>query len=174
MWGQLISNLTRVAVIGVALGWAAHMANAESIAAPKGKPILTISGKIKHTNSQDRAEFDRDMLEALEQVVVKTKTPWDDDVVTFEGVAMDELMQLVGADGMNVQAVALNDYTTQIPMSDFAMHKVILAIKKNGEYMPVRDKGPLFIIYPYDSKPELQSQIYYGRSAWQLSTIVVE
>nr|WP_306264295.1 molybdopterin-dependent oxidoreductase [Pararhizobium sp. IMCC3301] len=150
------------------------MANAESLPSPQGKTILTISGNIQNTNSQDRAEFDRDMLEALKQVVVATKTPWDDGVVTFEGVAMDELMQLVGADGMNVQAIALNDYTTQIPMSDFSKHKVILAIKKNGEYMPVRDKGPLFIIYPYDSKAELQSQVYYGRSAWQLSTIVVE
>lgn len=171
---QLISSLTRAAVLCVALGWAVNMASAEALSPPEGKPILTISGNIQNTNSQGRAEFDRDMLEALTQVTVVTKTPWDDDVVTFEGVAMEELMQLVGADGKSVQAIALNDYTTEIPMTDFSEHGVILAIKKNGEYMPVRDKGPLFIIYPYDSSAKLQSQVYYGRSAWQLSTIVVE
>jgi hypothetical protein len=38
----------------------------------------------------------------------------------------------------------------------------------------VRDKGPLFIVYPYDSKPELKSQTYYGRSAWQLAKLIIE
>ena len=39
--------------------------------------------------------------------------------------------------------------------------------------MPVRDKGPLFIIYPFDSSAELRSEPYYSRSAWQLRTIEV-
>ena len=38
----------------------------------------------------------------------------------------------------------------------------------------VRTKGPLFIIYPFDSKPELKASKYYGRSAWQLKSIKVE
>ncbi|HBQ6508802.1 TPA: oxidoreductase, partial [Klebsiella variicola subsp. variicola] len=46
--------------------------------------------------------------------------------------------------------------------------------KMNGEYMRVRDKGPLFIVYPYDSSTELQNQIYYSRSAWQVSKIIIE
>jgi hypothetical protein len=40
--------------------------------------------------------------------------------------------------------------------------------------MPVRDKGPLFIIYPFDSKPELKSQTFYGRAVWQVAKIVVK
>jgi len=40
--------------------------------------------------------------------------------------------------------------------------------------MQVRDKGPLFIIYPYDSMQELQSQTYYTRSAWQVAKLIVE
>ncbi len=40
--------------------------------------------------------------------------------------------------------------------------------------MAVRDKGPLFVIYPYDSNTELQSELYFGRSAWQLRTIEVQ
>ena len=59
-------------------------------------------------------------------------------------------------------------------MEDFAKHHVILAMKRNGDYMPVRDKGPLFVIYPYDSEPELKSQIFYGRSAWEVARLVVK
>jgi hypothetical protein len=50
---------------------------------------------------------------------------------------------------------------------------VLLALKRNGEYMPVRDKGPLFIVYPFDSRPELKHQRFYSRSAWQLARLDV-
>jgi hypothetical protein len=86
---------------------------------------------------------------------------------------MTKVMQLVQAKGKTIRALALNDYETQIPMEDFAKFNVILALKRDGEYMPVRDKGPLFIVYPYDSTPELKSQTYYGRSAWQLKKLQV-
>ena len=47
-------------------------------------------------------------------------------------------------------------------------------MKRNGEYMPIRDKGPLFIIYPYDGNPELKNQKYYSRSVWQVARIDVK
>ena len=39
--------------------------------------------------------------------------------------------------------------------------------------MSVRDKGPLFVIYPFDEAPELNNETYYGRSAWQVKSIEV-
>ncbi|EPO9964680.1 oxidoreductase, partial [Enterobacter roggenkampii] len=53
-------------------------------------------------------------------------------------------------------------------------YNAILALKVNGEYMRIRDKGPSFIVYPYDSLPELNNQIYYSRSAWQVSKMKIE
>ena len=50
---------------------------------------------------------------------------------------------------------------------------MVLALKRNGEYLSVRDKGPLFIVYPYDTNVELRSPRYYGRSAWQLASLIV-
>jgi hypothetical protein len=38
----------------------------------------------------------------------------------------------------------------------------------------VRTKGPLFIVYPFDSKAELQSSKFYARSAWQLKSMDIE
>ncbi|MNV97188.1 hypothetical protein D3C71_1922780 [compost metagenome] len=83
-------------------------------------------------------------------------------------------MDYVGAKGSIVKVTALNDYTTVIPLSDFQKYNVILALKINGEYMRVRDKGPLFIVYPYDSEPELNNQVFYSRSAWQVSKMSIE
>ena len=86
-------------------------------------------------------------------------TPWYDDAVTFEGVPLDELMDAVGARGDTVLAIALNDYTAEVLISDFEDHGAILAIKRDGEYMTVRAKGPLFIVYPYDSDEALHNQV---------------
>jgi hypothetical protein len=83
-------------------------------------------------------------------------------------------MHAVGATGSFVTAYALNDFTTKLPISDFKRFHPILAMKRNGEYMSVRDKGPLFIVYPYDSDPELRQQVYYNRSAWQIARLTVE
>ena len=85
-----------------------------------------------------------------------------------------KLMQKVGASGEKVVAVALNDYSSEIPIEDFARYNVILALKRDGEYMPVRDKGPLFIVYPYDSNSELRSQKFYSRSVWQVARLVIK
>lgn len=152
----------------------ASLANAQenALPEPEGKPILTIEGEIAVTNSDDTAVFDRTMLEALGLETIETTTPWYDGAVTFEGVPMRSILERVGADGEEVVARALNDYSTVIPASDFYDHGVILALKRDGEYMEISDKGPLFIVYPYDAEG-LHSQQYYARSAWQVARLIV-
>jgi hypothetical protein len=49
----------------------------------------------------------------------------------------------------------------------------IVAFARNGAPMPLRDKGPLWIVYPYDSNPDYQSELIYSRSIWQLDRIEV-
>ena len=146
---------------------------AESLPAPTGKVMLRITGSISNTNAEGAALFDRPMLEAIGMTSVETKTPWFTDRVRFEGVLMRQLMALIGASGTELKVRALNDYASEIPISDFATYDVILALKRNGNYMEISDKGPLFVVYPYDSAPELQSQKYYSRSPWQVAKMEV-
>jgi hypothetical protein len=145
---------------------AISLAAAGTLTKPTDKPILSITGRISATNEGEAARFDRAMLEALGTSSFETSTPWYNGPVRFEGVPMHRLMEEVGASGSSLVAYALNDYSTEIPMEDFTRYPVILALKRDGAYMPVRDKGPLFIVYPYDSSPELKHQNYYSRSAW--------
>lgn len=161
-------GLTALAGAGLA-----RPAQAACLADPAGKVLLTIDGALKCAGTDGKARFDLPMLEKLGMVSFETNTPWYSGPMKFEGVLMTELMKKVGATGTKLTAVALNDYTTEIPMSDFAQYQPILAIKRNGEYMPVKDKGPLFIVYPYDKNPELKSQKFYSRSAWQVARLTV-
>lgn len=149
-------------------------AAAAPLAKPQGKVVLSISGLIENTNNGDKAEFDMPMIEAIGLQSFTTKTPWYKDPVTFSGVPMSKLLEAVGAKGTSITVTALNDYATDVPIEDFKVHTVILATKRDGNYMPVRDKGPLFIVYNYDSNPELQHQRFYSRSVWQVARMVVK
>ena len=39
--------------------------------------------------------------------------------------------------------------------------------------MTLRDKGPLWLVYPYDADTAYQSEVIYARSVWQLDRIEV-
>lgn len=147
---------------------------AGELSKPVGKVLLTVSGNIENTNEDGKAVFDIASLEKLGSVSFQTTSPWYNGRTTFTGISLQKLMDYVGANGSVVKVTALNDYTTVIPLSDFKKYNVILALKINGEYMRIRDKGPLFIVYPYDSIPELNNQIFYSRSAWQVSSMKIE
>ena len=154
-------------------GLATSNALAQSILAPTGKVILTVTGQVSPANQSGIIAFDREGLEALGTTSFETMTPWYAAKVKFEGVPMDKLMRAVGAKGQKLSVSALNDYTTEIPMEDFEKYNVILALKRDGQYMPVSDKGPLFIVYPFDSNPELKTQKFFGRSAWQVAKMTI-
>ncbi|EXJ13082.1 MULTISPECIES: putative pterin-binding protein [Nitrincola] len=146
--------------------------HAQALPEPNGAVILTVSGKITHTNFGDRAVFDREMLEALEQKITETTTPWSETKDRYEGPLGRALLDAVGVEGAETMVItALNDYSAEVPVSDFMQIDVILALKHNDAYMRVRDKGPLFVIYPFDDEPKLKNELYYNRSVWQIRAI---
>lgn len=153
---------------------AAQPAVADTLGKPTGSVILEVSGKIANTNDGARAEFDMAMLNELEGGTTVTSSPWYDGARTFSGPLGKALLRAVGATGTTLRVTALNDYVTEIPVSDFNDFAVLLATEVDGKPMSVRDKGPIFIIYPFDSQPALNNETYYGRSAWQVKSIEVD
>lgn len=141
---------------------------------PIGPVVLTISGKVAQPNSGQQAVFDMKMLEKLPQKSFTTQTPWYPQPVSFTGPLLRDVLAAAGARGTKITAVALNDYKTEIPFDDVTRHEVIVARLMNDRPMPVREKGPLFIMFPFDTKAELRSETYYNRAAWQLSALRVQ
>ena len=104
---------------------------------------------------------------------VRTATPWTEGVQDFTGVRLRDLLAAVGAQGSTLALTALNDYTVEIPIADARAYDVIVAYRRNGEAMAVRDKGPLWIIYPLDQHAELRDPEHQARMIWQLRRIDV-
>jgi len=139
-------------------------------AAEAASTVLVVDGRI----AQGKATFDLAALKALPHVTIKTMTPWSDGENEFEGVRARDLLDRVGAQGTTVLAAAVDDYQIAIPIEDFRDNDVILAFAMNGVALPLDNKGPLWIIYPFSDRPSLQKDLYFSRSVWQLNRLTVK
>lgn len=162
-----------LAVVAIFAVCPAAGALAEVPAAPSGEVVLSIDGPIAQANSGAEAQFDMDMLAAMPSVTFSTTTPWTDGSSSFTGVPLKALLQAVGADGTSVSAIALNNYAVDIPMDSLTDTAPIVAYHIDGKTFSRRDKGPLWIIYPYDSSADYRNELIYGRSIWQLQRLTV-
>jgi len=147
---------------------------ADELGTPKGAILLTISGNITVANSDRGAEFDLEMLEQLGATSITTNTPWTDAATTFEGVRLSVLLNAVGAQSSAFRAVALDNYWYDAEDIDIEKYPVILAYKRDRQYMSARNLGPLWIMFPYDDFPELLTESNKAASVWQLKSLVVK
>ncbi len=146
---------------------------AAALDAPKGPVMLTVTGNITHTNDGKTATFDGDMLKSLEGRRAAMETPWTEGKTSFEGPLLKAVLDAVGAKGKTLKVKALNDYSADVPAEDAWELDTILAMKLNDQPMSVRDKGPLFLVYPFDLNPEIYNEKYFSRSVWQIKEIEV-
>jgi hypothetical protein len=165
-----LRGLLTLLLLQVSIGTA--WADAE-LPQPQGPVLLKVSGSISQTNHGDEAHFDYAMLTALGMHEIVTHTPWTEGLVRFEGPSGRNLLKAVDAHGSQLMVQALDGYVAEVPVSDFYQHDVILALKKNGERLRVRDRGPIIIVYPFDQKPELLTEQIRFRSVWQVASIHV-
>jgi hypothetical protein len=165
----LLGALSFLTLAGLAMPSGA----AEPLAPPKGPVILTISGTIEQTNSATGAQFDKEMLESLGNASIKTRSQVSDIPQFFEGVPLRAVLERVGAKGKAIRASALNDYVDIIPFEDLQFEP-LLAMRVDGRVMTMRDKGPLWVVYPRDDYKVLHDTRYDSRWVWQLNKLHIE
>lgn len=149
-----------------------------AVAAPLSKPtgdvVLTVKGNISNMNADGAAVFDMAMLDALAGRKAVVETPWTKGKTSFEGPLGKAILDAVGAKGGTMRIRALNDYTVEVPVKDFLDHAVILATKRDGTLMSVREHGPLFVMYPFDQEPSLYNEKFFSRCVWQVASITID
>ena len=165
--------LQRRRLLGLCALLALGSSAARALERPAGSVVLTLTGRVRRPNQGTQADFDMPMLAALPQSSFSTRTPWFARARRFTGPLLRDVLAAAGAQGTTLRLTALNDYRVELPFDDAQRHDVIVARLLDERPMAVRDKGPLFVIYPFDARPELRSAVYYSRSAWQLRTIAV-
>lgn len=116
-------------------------------------------------------EFSRDDLEQLPQTSFQTTTIWTEGEITFSGPSLTDILETVDLDGESVVAVAVNDYKAVIPARLIDDRFPILATQRDGKAYSRREKGPLWIVFPFDQSEEFQSELVFSSSVWQLTEL---
>lgn len=141
---------------------------ADTLPDPKGPVLLTVSGVLAIETKDGTAQFDLGMLKAMPTAEFETATIWTDGLTRFTGVPLSAFLEKLGVTSGTIKAQAINDYSVEIPVNELEPEAPIIAYHLNGTPMSRREKGPLWIVYPYDSDAKYRSEIVYSRSIWQL------
>lgn len=137
------------------------------------KPVLELGGQI--APPYQAKIFSLAELGQNGQTTLITTTQWEKTPQAWSGVALTTLLKNIGAQGTTLHVVCLNDYAVDISLQEINTYHPILAYQKNGKLMPIKEKGPLIIIWPYDQYPEIKGQQkYHNWAAWQVKEIQVK
>jgi hypothetical protein len=147
--------------------------SAQTLPAPTDEVMLTVSGAIGMTNADGVLALDAALLASLPQHEFTTSTIWTEGTETYSGVLLRDLLAATGATGATVKLTALNDYQITMPAADAAEDGPLLAVLVDGKPMSVRDKGPVWLVYPYDDNAAYRTEQTYARSIWQLNRIEI-
>ena len=132
--------------------------------------VLSVLG----TDGEVIASYDLQELDALEQTTYLTQNAFIDGQAEFTGPQISVILEGSGIeipqDG-SFQIAAVNDYAVDIPYSDVVDYGIILATRMNGEEMSIREKGPLWLMYPISDFSELSDSLYSSRLVWQVNRL---
>lgn len=136
--------------------------------------VLTVSDLQENSTNNQPFVFNLALLDALPQHQISTTTIWTDGISEFSGVLLRDIVRITGFSGDTVTAWAINDYMAEFAVDSLSFNTALIATRHNGATMHPRDKGPLWIVFPYSQGPDFQTEAIYAQSVWQLNRINVE
>ncbi|WP_374563693.1 molybdopterin-dependent oxidoreductase [Ideonella sp.] len=149
---------------------------ADSTECPAGA-MLAVSGKIKNFNDKASASYRYSEAELLKLPTKKLKTgsEWT-PVAEWTGPTIAEVLKAAGVDpsATKLRAVAHDGFAAIIPLTDLATYGPLVAHTKDGQRITDTKHGPLFVAYPRDQHPELQTQAAGVKFVWALCKIEVQ
>jgi hypothetical protein len=151
-----------------------HLASAGCTAVLAGAPALAEPALRIVRGGETVAEFSVEALAALPQATIVTENAFMDGLRRYRGPQVAEVLApLDPAPDAVLDFLAANDYAVGIPFADVLEFQPILALEIDGEPLSLRDRGPLWLMYPVSERSELQDPLYLGRLIWQVVQIDV-
>ena len=135
-----------------------------------GRGGLVVTGAIDRGPEVRLAPAD---LATVGLTAIVTATPWSVNAARFEGPRLDALLAMLGARGREVVLSALDGYSVTLSREFLERYGAILAMRQDGRPLSVRDRGPYWLMFPFDDHAELRNDRYYYQAIWQVNRIEV-
>lgn len=138
--------------------------------------ILSISDSMAQDgHHHELAEFTLSQLQALPQRELTTRHPWSEQRHTYKGADLSALLANLFA-GQHIHTLylqSLNGFSVAVNWQQLAPYQPMLAWSEDDIIMSRRNKGPLWLMLPYERLPEIQQAEFLHYMAWQLNHITV-
>lgn len=122
--------------------------------------------------------LDMDALLALPQASFRTTTVWTEGENLYSGVMLADLLGHLGVDLPRfdgaIAVAAIDGYVARVPAALVTPDGPLLAIRRNNAPMPVRQQGPIWLLFPFDADARLRIESVLALAVWQVREIRVE
>lgn len=139
-----------------------------SLSMANDEPVLLV---IEDQRKGVQKAFTDADLSALPQITFRTTTVWTEGQHTFSGPSLKSVLQAAGISLSDLKLHALDEYNVTFPSNFITDKAPIIANRMNGTPFPVRQKGPLWLVFPFDTVTAYQSEYIHSLSVWQLYKI---
>lgn len=166
---------TRFACFLVVCAFAAlaQAASAENDAAASQTVLLDVKVTDDLVADGSSVAFDRPKLDALPQHEFTTSTIWTAGQREYSGPSLHDILATAGVSGGTIHLVAENGYEVSMAWEEIEKTVPIVASKIDGAPFSLREKGPLWVVFPYDQDSRYRTEAIYALSIWQLTEVHV-
>lgn len=119
-------------------------------------------------------QYTLSQLLQLPQHEVTTNLPWTEEQHTYSGPYLDDVLKSAQATGQWLCFEALDKYKVTLNYDRIKAFKPILALKRDGQLLTIRTKGPIWLILPVDDHETLNAALYNDFMVWHLVKIGVQ
>jgi hypothetical protein len=141
-------------------------------AAPRGRPLLTITGRIDVTNADGVMRVDQAALDRLGLLQMSVNDPWAKRRLGLRGVWLRDLIALAkpAAGATSLHLKALDDYQVDLKLDDVRADAILLATRNEaGAVLPVEDGGPSRVVFSDALASKFSPDVWI----WSIDTIEV-
>ena len=140
--------------------------------APRGKPILTITGRIGATNGDRTLRLDQTELDRLGLLEMSVNDPWAKQRVVLQGMWLRDLVDIARPDAgaTSLHLVALDDYQVDLTLADVRDQSIFLATRTgDGTVLPIEEGGPTRVVFADGLADRFSPDMWI----WNIETIEV-
>jgi hypothetical protein len=114
-------------------------------------------------------------LEKLPLTEYTTYDPYEKRRVHYKGVLLRELVGRYADPGVQaVRLLAVDDYRITLTRPEWTRWDILLATQMDGRHLSRREKGPVKIVFPYDTAKDIDHKVYDPKWIWQITQIEFE
>ena len=100
--------------------------------------------------------------------------PWEKKTDVYEGILIDDFIDLFAKkNSYGIRFLAIDGYEVEFKKSDWENERILLSLKVNGEFIAIRDRGPMRLVFVDYDKNKQKYKVTLKSWMWMITKIEV-